>query len=151
MSEAISNGSAFVTQYFVVPLANQVTSGVQACQYYNANWDLVNKNDDNILDLSITTNFILISQPTPEQIAEHLKNSVIMAPNCQLFSACVHTLGQKLDKLPQIIPVSGGLGVIIPVAEKTKRGAVLIFQLSNETGQSLGLVATTDPQITNER
>lgn len=135
-----------IATYYVVPFKTPKDAGYQRCGYFTSEWMGITSNALNSRATGFDTDFVRLVQPTLKEMLDHGVDVSQVDADAKLFAGVAKTLGQNLA-LPNLFGVIDGQ-LILPVADRTQRGLVLIFTHAVD-GSVTRLVASTDPEIKN--
>lgn len=132
--------------YYVVPLRSGGDKHAQYCRYFTPNGEPISADQLNCYAQGYSNDFVCLAQPTATQIANWLTAPEGIDTAAELFAAVAKTIGGSYQ-LPNMF-MAQERRVVIPVADNTERGLLLIFAHGGVSRPSF-LTASTDPIIKN--
>lgn len=132
--------------YYVVPLKSGGDKHAQHCRYFTPNGEPISADQLNCYAQGYSNDFICLAQPTAAQLAKWPTIPEELDTEAELFAAVAKTIGGSYQ-LPNMF-MAKERRVVIPVADNTERGLLLIFAHGGVSRASF-LTASTDPLIKN--
>ncbi|WAC71486.1 hypothetical protein OU995_18095 [Roseateles sp. SL47] len=152
-----------ITNYFAIPvklIGTEVQTKIEKCLYFDLQWNLV---DSKALKDTMQQNSVCLRQVEYALIPCAARDAVEnlgfeVNQLVTLFSANAKTLGSTagmpnlfLARAEDFPMVNGDIGaawsVTIPLAPKTRRGVILVFEFPAQGDIPNQLIATTDPEV----
>jgi hypothetical protein len=154
-----------ITNYFAIPvkrIGTEDPTRIEKCLYFDLQWEIV---DPRALKDTMEQNSVCLRQVEyaliPCEARQKIRSHDFeVNEGVTLFSATAKTLGSTAG-MPNLFLARGEVitmvngdakaawSVTIPLAPKTRRGVILVFEFSAQADIPNQLIATSDPEVGN--